>query len=168
MQYTVGDIKYSYQEAEVFFNRAFQYAEDNTTCLKVPVGALYKTPNGLNYLACNNTNNGPEGNCCQNGECYKAKVTGIYESCEETRKYCQSTHAEINMINILKQNNINPTDGTLFVTRYPCWKCAKSIISYGFKEVHYCGKVEASGEVKQLFDDNNVRFFWYPNIDFEY
>ena len=80
------------------------HARKESGCIKVAVGAVWipddyeraRIYSGAIFAS----NVNPEGySCKENGECYKAKVTGIYESCEETRKYCKSTHAEINLIN---------------------------------------------------------------------
>lgn len=147
------------------FKEAYLYAKSNTTCRKVPVGALFLTHDSNKYLSCNKSK---DINCIDLGECYKAKITGIYESCEETRKYCKAIHAEINIIDILKENNINPGGGILYVTRYPCYNCAANIVDYGIKHTRYCGRQEISNEVKELFNSHNVICEWIPELDFEY
>lgn len=156
------------QEIRTIFQAAFNCAEMNTTCLKVPVGACFVSSDGSKYFSCNHTNNGMEQNCVYQGRCYKAFVTGIYESCEETRKYCSATHAEINVISLLKNYNVSPKGGILFVTRYPCYNCAKNVVEAGIDTVYYCGKVEISDEVKELFAKNDITVMHYPDIDFEY
>lgn len=157
------------QEIREIFQEAFDYANENTTCLKVPVGACFLTPGGNKYFSCNHTNNGMEQNCVYNGVCYKAKITGIFESCEETRKYCSSTHAEVNMINLISNNDRIPITGSiLFITRYPCQNCATKVVEAGVDTVYYCGKVKISDEVEKLFRDNDVTVIHYPDIDFEY
>lgn len=156
-----------------FFDSAFEFAKCNSTCLKVNVGAVFAVPNrraknGFKlYHSCNRSND-VEKNCQVLKECYKAKVTGIYESCEETRKYCSAIHAEINMIENLKIENVNPSNGVLYVTRYPCENCAKHVVEFGFTKVCYCGKQEISDEVKKIFEDNNVEVEWYPQYDYEF
>lgn len=160
------DVKY-------FFDEAFNFAKKNSTCLKVNVGAVFAVPNrraknGFKlYHSCNRSND-IEKNCQLLKECYKAKVTGIYESCEETRKYCSATHAEINMIELLKQEKIDPSNGVLYVTRYPCENCAKNTVEFGFKKVCYCGKQEISDEVKKIYKDGGVEVEWYPQYDYEF
>lgn len=168
-----GDDKYdlSFDDVEMYFDMAAAYARKYSTCLKVQVGSLFlcnRTDVGSRiYLTCNSTGDESK-NCKINGECHKYKVTGIYESCEETRKYCSSIHSEINMIDLLKREIISPDKGILFVTRYPCVNCANEIVEAGFKTVAYCGRQEISDEVRKIFDDGNVDYYWENILDYEY
>lgn len=146
------------------FNEIFEYASKNTTCNKLPVGACFITSDGKKIFSCNHENNGH--NCKKEKECYKFKITGIYQSCEETRKYCQATHAEINIINKLTELGISPSDGILYVSRYPCKNCALAISQAGFKYIRYCGKQEISMEVRSILSSQYIG--WYSNIDYEY
>ena len=161
---------------EEMFKKAFEYANENSTCMKVSVGAAILDNNENVILSCNRSE---DFNCKEHNECYKAKVTGIYESCEETRKYCKAIHAEINMINKLNEIWNNSTmdkipdllkiyNNPLYVTRYPCENCCKKIIKNGFKYVKYCGKQEISENVKRLFEKANVKVEWFPEIDYEF
>ena len=155
-------------EIKEIFNKAYTYAMNNSTCMKVKVGSACLVDNTL-ITACNCSIEDSK-NCIKLGECYKYKITGIYESCEETRKYCSAIHSEINLINRLKTLGFEvamPTM-TLFVTRYPCENCAKNIVDFGFKKVYYCGKQEISDEVKKIFKINGIDYKWYPEFDFEY
>lgn len=151
---------------ENIFRRAFDYAKEHSTCIKVQVGAVFISSNGDEYYSCNNG----EHSCKLDENCYKAKVTGIYESCEETRKYCKSTHAEINMLKILKNNGVDPSDGILYVTRYPCRNCLIKCIEAGIKDIRFCGVSEGTTPEENARDaeDNNVSYIWYPDYDFEF
>lgn len=158
---------------EDIFRKAYDHARMFTTCIKIPVGSIIVDEDG-NYYHGGNSNYSEDGlhNCKKLGECYKAKVTGIYESCEETRKYCNAIHSEINAINTMKYKlrrkfNDKVSSSTIFVTRYPCVNCAKEIVSSGLKRVFYCGNKEISNEVKEIFDKANVTYKWFPEYDFE-
>jgi deoxycytidylate deaminase len=148
------------------------YALKNTSCNKLAVGASF-VPNGHfpTVYACNRND---DYSCKENDNCYKASVTGIYESSEETRKYCKSIHAEINLINKLKEMYPHKernllSDGTVYVTRYPCLECARNLILYGAKKVVYCGKQEISEEVKSLFSlVKDLEVVWDPELDYEF
>lgn len=144
---------------------ANNYAEARTTCYKIAVGSLFITANSIKYYSYNYNQN---YNCREHNECYKARVSGKFYSTEETRHLCKAVHSEINMINILRQNNVNMSSGVLFVSRYPCESCCRTICTSGIKFVIYGGKVKISDEVEQLFKDNNVTVVHYPEIDFEY
>lgn len=148
------------------FDKAAEFAKRNCTCIKVPVGSLFvDLSNQEEYYECNRSF---DFDCKTQNECYKAKVTGIYESCEETRKYCKAIHSEVNMIELLKKNRVDPKSGILFITRYPCLNCAKKIVEFGFNIIAYCGKQEISDEVKQLFYENKIIVDWYPELDYEF
>lgn len=158
----------SKRDIENYFKSAFAYAKVNSTCRKVKVGAVCVDHTGSVAYACNKSEDDSK-NCIKLGECYKYKVTGIYESCEETRKYCSAIHSEINIIDKLKKYGLSEalSDMILFVTRYPCLNCARAICDYGFKSVYYSGIQEISDEVKELFDKNGVEYKWFPEYDFE-
>jgi len=155
------------------FQKAYDYARMFTTCNKLPVGSLIIDEDSTFYYGSNsNYSNSGEFNCQKLGECYKAKVTGIYESCEETRKYCKAIHSEINAIENMKYSlrkkfESKAATAEIFVTRYPCVNCARNIVESGIKIVHYCGVQEISDEVKKIFDEANVLYTWYPEYDFE-
>lgn len=153
-----------YTEQKHILDSAFHFASNTSTCNKVAVGACFS---GYGNIKEYSSNYSSDYDCKSNKNCYKAAVTGIYESCEETRKYCKATHAEINMINILKSKNIDPSCGVLYITRYPCLNCARSCAEFGFKNIVYCGKQEISDDVKKIFDDYNINVCWIPDIDYE-
>ena len=159
------------------FYSAQCYARKESGCMKVAVGAIwvpdiYERSKIYDAVFASNVN--PEGySCKKHNECYKAKVTGIYESCEETRKYCKSVHAEINLINKMKEKfpDREQTEllknGTIWVNRYPCENCALELIRHGAKKICYCGKQEISDTVKTFFESAGVQCWWYPEWDFE-
>lgn len=147
------------------FDTIITHAKDNSTCKKLAVGSGFLDSNGTLYVESNRSS---DFNCKNEGECYKAKVTGIYESVEWTRKYCKAIHAEINMINLLKSKGIDPSNGTLYVSRYPCENCARNCVEFGFKHIVYCGRQKISDEVNKIFKDADIEICWFPEIDYEY
>ena len=159
------------------FYDAHMIARRESACLKVAVGAVW-IPNPetkkVRYNGIFASNANPDGYSCQyEGECYKAKVTGIYESCEETRQYCKSVHAEINLINKMKklfpekEQTELLSDGEVWVTRYPCENCAIEMIKHGLKVLRYCGKQPISNEVSELFKLSGVDVQHFDKYDFE-
>lgn len=157
------------QDVKIYFDKAAEYADKNSTCRKVHVGSCFVTSDGREFLACNN---GGTKNCNELGYCYKAKVTGIYESCEATRPYCQSVHSEVNMLKVLEDNNVDPSSGTLFVTRYPCRNCLKKCIEAGVKHIKFCGRSEGTDNIPEQNPKDcveaGVKYEWYPQYDYEY
>jgi dCMP deaminase len=157
------------EDLKALFDEAYENGKLLTTCIKVAVGAMFVTNSGKKIFA-GNCNRDEGCNCQLNGECYKFKATGIYESCEETRKFCKAKHAEINLIEEVKWHKrpaINTSDGTVYVTRYPCLGCTKALIEAGFKRILYCGKQEISEEAAWLFSDAGVYIEHHPEFDYE-
>lgn len=152
-------------EIREIFNRIFDSIKYRSTCLKVTVGARY-IGNTVDFTTVNCSNDGHS--CKDSNECYKYKITGIYESCEETRKFCKSIHAEINLLNELKEEGISDlSEGEVFVTRYPCVNCAEELVKHNVRKISYCGKQEISQEVKDYLKNHKVEVYWYPEFDFE-
>jgi deoxycytidylate deaminase len=153
------------------FDMAFEFSEIESTCLKVQVGACFHNASkGLSFILTSNRNQ--EGwSCKSKGKCYKAEVTGIYESCEETRKFCKSIHSEIEMIERIKAANLSREEiesGVLYVTRYMCENCTREVIKSGIKKVIYCGKVRMSEICEKMLTENGVYFEHHPEYDYEY
>lgn len=146
---------------------ANEFASKYTSCVKVPVGAIY-TNGKYKYIACNSG----EYNCKENGECYR-KTIGREQSCEENRKYCKAIHSEINLIkeidddSVYLKENLDLSEGTVYVSRYPCRNCTENLISRGFKRVVYGGEQEVSEEVLEMFKKNNVELIHISDIDYE-
>lgn len=131
--------------------------------MKVTVGACAILKSGEIYYSSNNGNH----NCKNDGKCHKYEVTGIYNSCEETRKYCSATHAEINLINKVRDDNKSMEGSIVYCTRYPCENCSKELIRNKVKEVHYCGKQEISENSKRWFDKSGIKVFHNSDMDYE-
>ena len=139
---------------KMYLDKAAEYAKTCSTCLKVAVGSVF-VPDDTYEKPLYSANSGAI-NCKEQGECHKFKVTGIYESCEE-----------IHMLDNLKENNIDPKSGTIYVTRYPCVNCARKVAESRVKKVVYGGRQEISDEVKGIFNRYSIPVEWYPECDYE-
>lgn len=148
-----------------YLDRAYEYASKNTTCIKVAVGSLFLTNKGDQILSCNKSY---FYSCKDMGYCYKLYKTGVYESCEDTRYACKSIHSEIGILNSLDELNYNPSNGILFVTRYPCLNCARAIAEAGIKNIVYGGRDPISDQVKNIFDEYKILYTHCPECDYEY
>jgi len=152
---------------------AYNFSKKFSICRKVQVGGLYELPDQTRYLTSNSGGgHGQNINCVKDGKCHKQEVTGIYESCEETRPFCASVHCEVKMVNMLKDTSYKgkPVDtsiGIMYVTRYPCIDCITHLAEAGFKHVVYGGRQEISDDVKKVISDNNMDIIWYPEVDHE-
>lgn len=154
---------------EEYLKNAGNFADATSTCLKVGVGSCYVFDSSDGSRTVFYTSNmGEKDNCKKNGYCLKYKLSGIYESCEETRHLCAAKHSEIRMIDVLKKNSVNPSVGTLYVTRYPCIRCATELSKFGFKKVVYGGVQKISNEVEEVFKKMGVEYKWIPEVDNEF
>lgn len=161
-------MKLTSEQIKEMFDDAYEYSRMMSTCNKVNVGSLFLDTNGKRYHGAN-CNYDLDCNCLSNHECYKAKVSGIYESTEATRHLCKAVHAEdmlLRWMNSVKKK-FDRDNGILFVTRYPCMNCAKLIIQSGIKHVYYAGRNSISSEVATIFSDNNVDVKWFKEYDYE-
>lgn len=153
---------------EEYLKSAGDFADATSTCMKVAVGScyVYDSPDGSRSIYY--TSNMGDTNCKKNGYCQKYKLSGIYESCEETRHLCAAKHSEIRMIDVLKKNNVDPSIGTLYVTRYPCIRCATEVSKFGFTKVVYGGVQKISNEVEEVFKKYGIEYKWIPEVDNEF
>jgi dCMP deaminase len=76
-------------------------------------------------------------NCCEKGEVIRVyNEDGIYQG--ERRKTSPETiHAERNAIDKMTRQGV-PTEGAvLFITRAPCFECAKALHGLGLRAIYY-------------------------------
>lgn len=149
-----------------YLDIAAEMANNISTCKKVAVGSCFVQSN-TGSIFCT-ANRSDKINCKELGECRKFKLSGIYESREETRHLCAATHSEINMINLLKRDNVSLSDGTLYVTRYPCLNCANELVKNGIMKLVYGGVQRISEQVEEIFIKNDVECSWIPECDYEF
>lgn len=150
--------------------RAGLYADNNSICIKVPVGSLYVGEDGTEIFASNNGGgHGENIDCKKSGKCHKAEVTGIFISCEETRPFCASKHSEVRLIDKIDEEypELDVSRGTVYVSRYPCIDCMTHLAERGFKEVVYGGVQEISDEVYSKAKEYGIKVYWFPKIDNE-
>lgn len=156
------------EEFENYFNKAYHHAKLHSTCTKLAVGSLFRRSDEDDvYLGCNKSD---EINCRERKICNKFKVTGIYESNEETRKYCVAKHAEIDLLDQLRKDNISPSSGTVYVTRYPCRNCMQTLADAGVKRIYYCGKSEGTDPEfnNYIASKYNIDLRHFPQFDYEF
>ena len=96
------------------------------------VGALLVTPTGMLSVGFNGMPSGMD-NCCENGP-----VVIDYENSGTRRKTNPEViHAERNAIDKMTRQGI-PTQGSiLFVSRAPCFECAKALHGLGLAAIYY-------------------------------
>lgn len=150
------------------FMMAYEYARVFSSCCKVKVGAVLHDESSNKRIFGANQGLTTETRCITSGECYKAKVSGIYESTEATRHLCHAVHAECNLLDRLSHSRkMNLDTSVLYVTRYPCESCAKRIAESGIKRIRYAGVQKISDTVSKILEDASIEVSHFPDLDFE-
>ncbi len=126
-----------------FFMMVAIIAASRSSCLKRKVGACIVIEN---HIVATGYNGAPSGvtSCLELGYCYyeaKALEEAKYKKedfelfKEYYKMYCQAVHAEENTIAQIAKLEGNANGGKLYVTNFPCPRCAKMIVQIGIKEV---------------------------------
>jgi dCMP deaminase len=67
-----------------------------------------------------------------------------------------TVHAEINSILFCSKEGISTENCTMYVTKYPCLNCFKSIASCGIKEIIYLEDYNNDAFVQQFADEKGI------------
>ena len=115
------------------------------------VGAVVVTLSGMISTGWNGTPAGMD-NCCEKGEVIRVyNEDGIYQG--ERRKTSPETiHAERNAIDKMTREGVSTKGSVLFVSRAPCFECAKALHGLGLKTVYYQENHDDMGGVDLLRD----------------
>ena len=66
-------------------------------------------------------------------------------------------HAEINALSHANKNNVNVQDSTAYITHSPCFNCAKTLVAFGIKEIHYIEKYDDFDEVESFLKSAGIK-----------
>lgn len=127
-----------------YFLRMAKAASSRSTCLRRHVGAVLvqdKAVRGTGY------NGAPRGvpSCLDLDECLL----------DESGRCIRTIHAEANLI--LQTDTKDREGATVYITDFPCWRCALLLANSGIKEIVYDQEYGAeSKEVRSLMRDAGV------------
>ncbi|WP_289101033.1 deaminase [uncultured Marinobacter sp.] len=106
-------------------------AADQTVATRHQVGAIVVTPTGMISVGWNGMPSGMD-NCCES-----TMVTSLYSGESRPKTNPEVIHAERNAIDKMTRQGV-PTQGSiLFVSRAPCFECAKAIHGLGLAGIFY-------------------------------
>lgn len=150
----------AYEDIIVELNKL---AKKYSSCKKAQVGARIVSVSrhrtiteGFNYTM--------PGDCKSEG-CHRMKVYGEDSCNHRLPSDCYAIHAEIAAIAMAAGRCSRPiANKTMIVTRYPCEACARAIVAAGITKVVYSGAEEISEQTKEIFDKNNVKVIFIPNV----
>jgi dCMP deaminase len=70
-------------------------------------------------------------------ECYKSGCIRDHIKPGEKLDFCSAIHSEVNIIAMAARDGVSIKGATLYVTHFPCPRCAKVIAKSGIKKVVY-------------------------------
>ncbi len=127
---------------DYFMGLAFHNAR-MSTCIRRHVGAVLVR--GKRIIATGFNGRAPGlPHCSEIGCLREARKIPSGEALE----ICRGVHAEKNIINFAARYGISTEGTTLYCTHFPCYSCAKDLISAGIVKVIYC--FDYAGEVAEL------------------
>lgn len=147
-------MKHENSENIYFVRAAFKEAE-KSNCPRTKVGCvLVKNHNIL--VSAHNDEVQNLGKCSKEGciRIIKGIATGAYG------EVCRGIHAEQKLIINCLKNNIDPSDGIVYLTHAPCLTCAKILLEAGISELYYCIDYPTNPTIgsEQLFEELKVKY----------
>lgn len=149
--------KNKHTEAKKMLENAQNYADLNSTCVKVKVGSLIITPEDNVIFGCNHGIH----NCKTNG-CRRIKLYGENSKEHRLPSDCDAVHSEIDAISKAAQLGVKLKGASIFVTRYPCEACARAIAGSGIKYLIYGRKGAISEYTDKILTDAGVEYLKIP------
>lgn len=136
-----------------YLDQAQKYADKESGCRKVAVGALLlPSKHKVTLLGANITL--PKS--CRVAGCRRVDLYGEDSKNHRLPSDCRSLHSEIAVISEAAKYGMSTDRATLFVTRYPCEACARTIVNAGISTVYYGREQVISEETARIFKSHNV------------
>lgn len=145
-------------------DEAQQYADKNTGCRKVAVGAVLVGKMGNTEVRLFGVNKAIP-NLCKSVECRRVELYGEDSKNHRLPSDCRAVHSEIDVICQAARFGVSVKGATLFITRYPCEACARAIVAAGISKVYYGREQEVSEETKKILE--NVELVWVKDWTYE-
>lgn len=131
------------------------YAKENTGCCKVAVGSAIVSKYGK--LISLGANVAYPNTCKGNKGCLRVEKYGDNAKTHRNPDDCRALHSEINAIT---NAQVDLSEATIYVTRYPCEACARAIVSAGISTVVYGRGQQISEETGRIFYNAEVEVVW--------
>lgn len=137
-----------------YLRLAQEYADKESRCVKVAVGSLLIPKNkNLKIFGANIT---LPVSCKENG-CRRIDLYGEDSKNHRLPSDCRSLHSEITTISEAARYGISTKDAKMYVTRYPCEACARTIVNAGISTVYYGREQVISEETAEIFRSAGVK-----------
>ena len=139
-----------------YFMALAWFAAARSTCLSRAVGAILVK--GTRVLMTGYNGQTPGSPHCEDMGCLREAAAPGTKLDE-----CRVVHAEINVITFAAKNGIPTDNTTLYCTHYPCYACAKNLISAGVKKVVYLIPYPSERTAKE-FAGSSVEVKYFFNL----
>lgn len=133
-------------------------------CTKVSVGSVIVDREGKILGA--GANRAIPDKCKSEG-CLRIKKYGEASKDHRLPSDCRAIHSEVDAISRVAKSCSSTRNCTIYVTRYPCEACARTIVAAGIKRVLYGRKQEISDETLEIFKSGDVFVARVDNWDSE-
>ena len=133
-------------------------------CTKVSVGSVIVDREGKILGA--GANRAIPDKCKSEG-CLRIKKYGEASKDHRLPSDCRAIHSEVDAISRVAKSCFSTRNCTIYVTRYPCEACARTIVAAGIKRVLYGRKQEISDETLEIFKSGGVFVARVDNWDEE-
>ena len=123
---------------DAYFIKMAVLVSERATCDRLHVGAVIVKDN---RVIATGYNGSPAGmpHCSDVG-------------CDVVDGHCvATTHAEVNALLECAKYGISTNGATIYITFYPCYKCAKAIVQSGIKEIVYLNEYKNDIRVEKMF-----------------
>ena len=115
-----------------YYMKEAHIQKDNSMCIRTKVGAILVKDGAIIGQGYNNVTGGVE-DCVKMG-CIREKMHIPHG---ERREVCRAICAEQVALTEAARNGISTDGATIYVTTYPCYICAKMLVSAGINEIIY-------------------------------
>lgn len=133
-------------------------------CTKVSVGSVIVDREGK-ILGAGANRTIPDK--CKSEGCLRIKKYGEASKDHRLPSDCRAIHSEVDAISRVAKSCFSTRNCTIYVTRYPCEACARTIVAAGIKRVLYGRKQEVSDETLEIFKSGDVFVARVDNWDEE-
>lgn len=137
-----------------YLKRAQEYADKESGCCKVAVGALL-VPSKYKVSILGANISLPVS--CRVKGCRRVDLYGEDSKNHRLPSDCRALHSEVSAITEAAKAGIPTNGATMYVTRYPCEACARTIVNAGISTVYYGREQKISQETQRIFTAGNVK-----------
>lgn len=149
----------------MYLDMANRYAAYMSGCTKVTVGAvIVKNFDKANENVIAMGANRAIPNLCLTRGCQRIELYGNAAKEHRLPSDCRAIHSEVDAISKASES-VEGCD--IFITRYPCEACARTIVAAGIKRVWFGRTQPMSNQTSDIFEMAGVEVHWLSDWEEE-